>query len=82
MSSAGGSNLVYEFYKIVVVVAFVGYLSSCQSRRWGICQKTSAAGVGILSILLEAVNIIPLSIFHIKGIFICLFRLAIDISNI
>ena len=26
VSSAGGSHLVYEFYKIVVVVAFVGYL--------------------------------------------------------
>ena len=34
VSSAGGSHLVYEFYKIVVVVAFVGYLSSCPSLRW------------------------------------------------
>ena len=46
MSSAGGSYLVYEFYKIVVVVAFAGYLSSCQSRRLEICQKTSAQGYG------------------------------------
>ena len=73
VSSAGGSHLVYEFYKIVVVVAFVGYLSSCRSLRWE-KKKTSARGVGDLSILLEAVNIIPLSIFHIMCIFISLFR--------
>ena len=73
-SSAGGSHLVYEFSKIVVVVAFVGYLSSCRSLRWEKKKKTSARGLGDLSILLEAVNIIPLSIFHIMCIFICLFR--------
>ena len=73
VSSAGGSHLVYEFYKIVVVVAFVGYLSSCRSLRWE-KKKTSARGVGDLSILLEAVDIIPLSIFQIMYIFICLFR--------
>ena len=72
-SSAGGSHLVYEFSKIVVVVAFVGYLSSCRSLRWE-KKENLCPGVGDLSILLEAVNIIPLSIFHIMCIFICLFR--------
>ena len=55
MSSAGGSHLVYEFYKIVVVVAFLILSVPAVGKK----KKTCARGLGDLSILLEAVNIIP-----------------------
>ena len=41
--------------------AFVGHWPSCRFLRWGICLKTSAWGMGHLSILLEVVNTLPFS---------------------
>ena len=51
--------------------AFVRHLSSYRStRRWRIIEKTSAQGWGIYKffpeILVEAVNVVPFSIFHLK----------------
>ena len=53
----------------------VGHLSSYQSRRWEFVRKPLPGG-GDLSILLEAVNVVPFSIFHFKKLL-----LAIVISS-
>ena len=45
--------------------AFVGHLSCYWSRRWGIVRKPQP-GVGHLSILLDAANVVLFSIFHLK----------------
>ena len=74
MSSAGGSHLVYEFDYDCCSCGVCRVFAILSIPAVGKKMKTSAPGVGILSILLEAVNIIPLSIFHIMCIFICLFR--------
>ena len=44
------------------------------SQATAVGKKRKPLPLGDLSILLEAVNIIPLSIFHIMCIFVCLFR--------
>ena len=63
MSSAGGSHLVYKLSKIVVI-----YAQSIPSPP-GKCRAfviLSVQAVGNLSVLLEAVNIVSFSIFHLK----------------
>lgn len=53
-------------YKMLLLSQLQAYLSGiCHfvgTRRWGICQKT--LGEWHLLILLEAVKVVPLSIFY------------------
>ena len=51
--------------------AFVGHLSSCRSRCWGISPNISAQGWGICQIFQKLLMTFFFSIFHLK---ICLFR--------
>ena len=67
MSSAGGSHLVYKLSEIVVIYGSVNSIPLGKCRAFVIL---SVPAVGNLSVLLEAVNIVSFSTFHLK---ICLF---------
>ena len=55
-------------YKMLLLSQLQAYLSGIfhfvGTRRWGICQKT--LGEWHLLILLEAVKVVPFSIFHLN----------------
>ena len=74
MSIGQPLHLVYEFDYDCCSCGICRVFVILSIPAVGKKMKTSAPGVGILSILLEAVNIIPLSVFHIICMFICLFR--------
>ena len=60
------------------LLTFVGHLSSCWSRQWGICQKSTTRG-GHLSIIIEGVSILPLRYFTSKYAYFDNYRFSVQI---